>query len=321
MTSYYLTIFIMKLANKFYLLSIVSLVLFLAGAAKAAAAEITIKEASLISVNTADKYFIASVGDTPFKFAYDNFTKTSGTPGGLTPYTDWVAGALVSVTGTTAVYDAGVLKLNAKIIHYLNKDIKINTITGILENKTSEGKKIYLSYQKGNLYTLLEVANVGQANGPRLAGVSSFDALEIGSKISVMQAWRAKPLPETKIKDLVVNKLTDRSAKTKRVVSIGTSNDNLVIEANYQQPVTLRGNDTLILQNNTATTLYLKAALADRTKFQPALPNSFITIKPKSRRSLTIKAGAVVGVMSLPFRDVADEQQPPKVTITLDIWP
>lgn len=303
-------------------MALVSLSLFFAGSvAVKAAPEITIKEAVLMSVNTADKYLTANVGGAQFKFAYDNLTKTSGTPGNLTPYTDWVPGAAVSVTGATATYDSGLLKLNAKTIHYKNIDIKINTITGILENKGAADNKIYVSYKKGNLYTLLEVAKVGQADGPRLSGASTFDSLVIGSKISVVQAWRTQPLPETKIKDLVVNKLADRAVGVSRVVSVGMSDNNFIVEPNYQQAVTLRGDDKLILQNNSNATLYLKAAPADREKFKPALSNNFVDIKPKGTRQFTIKTGAVVGVMSLPLRTIADEQPAAKVSVSLDIWP
>ncbi len=155
--------------------AILALALFVPTATKAAA-EINLKEATLSgAVDTTVGTFTVKMGDVPIKITYDDATKINGTPRGLVDFVDWVDGAQLNITGTAINYSNNQLKIAAREIKYLNKDVKVVTLTGTLEKVVSSGYKIYVSFKKGNLYSLSEVMNVGQTGGPRLAGIDNFN--------------------------------------------------------------------------------------------------------------------------------------------------
>lgn len=299
-------------------ITILALALFVPTITKAVA-EINLKEATLSgAVDASNGTFTVKMGDVPIKITYDTATKVSGTPSGLVNFVDWVDGAQLSLTGTVINYSNNQLKIAAREIKYLNKDIKVITLNGTLENVVSSGYKIYVSFKKGNLYFLSEIANVGQADGPRLVGIDNFNQLAVGSKVAVTQVWRTKPT-EAKLRDLLVKKLANPSASATRVASLNRSDLNFSIEPGYQQPIELHGGNKLIIQNNTNSTLFLKAAAADQAKFTPALPNNYLIIGPNNYRQLTLAKNAPASTFSIPLRTDDDDAATPKVTIQVYI--
>lgn len=288
--------------------------------ASQAAAEINLKEATLSgAVDTSAGTFSVKMGDVLIKITYDDATKVSGTPGGLVNFVDWVDGAQLNITGTAINYSNNQLKIAAKEVKYLNKDIKVVTLTGTLEKVFSSGYKIYVSFKKGNLYFLSEISNVGQTGGPRLTGIDNFNNLAVGSKIAVTQVWRTKPAPEVKLRDLLVKKLANPSASTSRVISISRNDSDFNIESGYEQPIELHGGNKLIIQNNTNLALFLKAGAADQTKFTPALPNKYLIINPNSYRQLTLAKNAPASTFGIPLRTDDDDAATPKLTIQVYI--
>ena len=300
-------------------LTLASLGLLTALPTQAAAGEITLKEVTLADlVNVAGLNFLVKSGDTQIKVSYRDIapiTKVGGTPRGLTNYSDWQPGDIVTVKGQAAGYDGGLLKIDATAITYHPRGISTRTITGTVEKIDAPAHKIFISQKSGASYLLYEVANVAWGRGPRLVGATALTNVQVGSKVQVTQLWQNKP--SQKIKDTEVKLIATKPADMIRVLAITRSAGTFSVATNFPQPLTLSRRNKLVIYNNTNINLFLKAQDADRVKFSPALGNIFIMIPAGASKQLALAAAAPTGTVGLPLR--LDDVDAASVALTLQL--
>lgn len=279
-----------------------------------ASGDITLKEVFLSSVvNTTDKTFTVKASVTDLLVVYNSSTKISGAPKEIS-LGDWQMTDKLAITGQIIGYEDGKLKIQAQTIKYNFTNRQIKKITGYVNSIDEANHKIWLATKVRNQYTIQELANIGQVNGPRLEGYTGLGQVSVGSIVNVTTLWNK--LTNSGIKTLAITKLNKNDSL--QVISIKRNGTDFVLETGSPTNPILKRGQKFVIQNTTGVNLYFSTS-GDSGKFSPKPSNGSILLKNGAMVQYTINKLALTGPINLPFKTDLLETAPIVITVQLEI--